>query len=745
MLTTKDRLSFGDRRKVYKRYVNLIKTSQSFLKDEDAKIIRDALDEAISFYKNEKLPSDEPFVIHQLDVARIIVEEIGLATKSILAALLYDLVRREKITLIHVEKKYGKKVKEIIDGLLKVFELRANEESYEPENFRKLLLTISNDVRVILIRIAILLDEMRRMNYMPKDYQVKTSMQTFSLYAPLAHRLGLYSIKSELEDLSMKYTEGQTYRSIIKKLKNTTARRNRYIKKFTDPLKERLEENGFTYEIKGRTKSVYSIWKKMKNQNVPFEQVYDIFAIRIILDSSPKQEKSDCWRVYSLVTDVYRPNPERLRDWISIPKSNGYESLHTTVIGPEGKWVEVQIRSKRMDEIAEKGYAAHWKYKGIKGDQAFDKWMGKIREVLEDGETTASELIDNFRIDLKAKEIFVFTPRGDLLKLPEGSTVLDFAFDIHSEVGARCTGAVINNRNVSIKHPLHNGDRVEIITSKKQKPKTDWLSAVVTSKAKAKIRQSLKEEQKKEADVGRELFKRRLKNWKIPYNQEIVNQLLKYYNIKEATDFFAKLGNEAIDIGEVKEIITELRNDQKSEASAGSAQKNTKEDTEEQQKQPKEVEDTKDYIIIGEELKGIDYKLAKCCNPIYGDDIVGYVTKTEGVKIHRASCKNAQKLISSHNYRVIDVKWRKSAEKQAFQTKIKVSGIDEIGIVNKISDIISNHMKVKMRSVSFDTDNGLFEGYINLFVENTKRLDALIRRLKKEKAILKVTRIEMKE
>jgi GTP pyrophosphokinase len=745
MLTTKDRLSFGDRRKVYKRYVNLIKTSQSFLKDEDAKIIRDALDEAISFYKNEKLPSDEPVVIHQLDVARIIVEEIGLATKSILAALLYDLVRREKITLIHVEKKYGKKVKEIIDGLLKVFELKTNEESYEPENFRKLLLTISNDVRVILIRIAILLDEMRRMNYMPKDYQVKTAMQTFSLYAPLAHRLGLYSIKSELEDLSMKYTEGQTYRSIIKKLKNTTARRNRYIKKFIDPLKDRLDENDFSYEIKGRTKSVYSIWKKMQKQNVPFEQVYDIFAIRIILNSDPKREKSDCWRVFSLVTDVYRPNPERLRDWISIPKSNGYESLHTTVVGPEGKWVEVQIRSKRMDEIAEKGYAAHWKYKGIKGDQAFDNWMAKIREVLEDGETTASDLIDNFRIDLNAKEIFVFTPRGDLLKLPEGSTVLDFAFDIHSEVGARCTGAVINNRNVSIKHPLNNGDRVEIITSKKQKPKTDWLNAVVTSKAKAKIRQSLKEEQKKEADVGRELLKRRLKNWKIPYSQEIVNQLLKYYNIKEATDFFAKLGNEAIDIGDVKEIITELRNEQKSEANANQNLKIAKEDTEEKQKEQKEIDDNKDYIIIGEELKGIDYKLAKCCNPIYGDDIVGYITKSEGVKIHRASCKNAQRLITNHNYRVIDVKWRKTAEKQAFQTKIKVSGIDEIGIVNKISDIISNHMKVKMRSVSFDTDNGLFEGYINLFVENTKRLDALIRRLKKEKAILKVTRIEMKE
>ncbi len=745
MLTTKDRLSFGDRRKVYKRYVNLIKTSQSFLKDEDAKIIRDALDEAISFYQEEKLPNDEPFVIHQLDVAQIIVEEIGLATKSILAALLYDLVRRERITLIHVEKKYGKKVKEIIDGLLKVFGLKTNGKSYEPEKFRKLLLTISNDVRVILIRIAILLDEMRRMNYMPKDYQVKTAMQTFSLYAPLAHRLGLYSVKSELEDLSMKYTEGQTYRSIIKKLKNTTTRRKRYIKKFIDPLKERLDENGFTYEIKGRTKSVYSIWKKMKNQNVPFEQVYDIFAIRIILDSDPKQEKSDCWRVYSLVTDVYRPNPERLRDWISIPKSNGYESLHTTVIGPEGKWVEVQIRSRRMDEIAERGYAAHWKYKGIKEDQAFDNWMSKIREVLEDGETTASDLIDNFRIDLDAKEIFVFTPRGDLLKLPEGSTVLDFAFEIHSEVGARCTGAVINNRNVSIKHPLNNGDRVEILTSKKQKPKTDWLNAVVTSKAKAKIRQSLKEEQKKEADIGRELLKRRLKNWKIPYSQDIVNQLLKYYNIKEATDFYAKLGNEAIDIGDVKEVITELRNEQKEEANVEKASKAVNEDALEKPKEQEDAEDNKDYIVIGEELKGIDYKLAKCCNPIYGDDIVGYITKNEGVKIHRASCKNAQKLISNHNYRVIDVKWRKTSEKQAFQTKIKVSGIDEIGIVNKISDIISNHMKVKMRSVSFDTDNGLFEGYINLFVENTKRLDALIRRLKKEKAILKVTRMEMKE
>lgn len=741
MLTTKDRLSFRDRRKVYTRYVQLLKVSGSFLKEEDTAIIRKALDEALSHYKNEQLPNGEPYVLHLLDVARIVVEEIGLATKSVLATILYDLVRREKLPLIHIEKEYGKKVKEIINGLLQVFEIKTNDESYEPENFRRLLLTLSEDIRVILIRIAILLDEMRRMNYMPKDYQVKTSLQTFALYAPLAHRLGLYSIKSELEDLSMKYTESKTYREIIKQLKNTTAKRNRFIKKFTEPLKKTLEEHGFEYEIKGRTKSVYSIWRKMKKQNVGFEQVYDIFAVRIIIDSNPKREKSDCWRVYSMVTDVYQPNPERLRDWISIPKSNGYESLHTTVVGPEGKWVEVQIRSRRMDEIAERGYAAHWKYKGIKGDQAFDNWLGKIREVLENADTGATDLIDNFKIDIDSKEIFVFTPRGDLIKLPEGSTVLDFAFDIHTDVGSTCVGAVINNRNVPIKHKLKNGDKVEIIRSKKQKPTIDWLNIVVTSKAKAKIRQTLKEEQKKEADAGRELLKRRLKNWKIAYSQDLINQLVKYYRFKEATDFFSQLGIGKIDIGDIKEVIALLTEESKTET-------NLKERAEKeripQKKEKEEKETSKDYIIIGDQLKGVDYKLAKCCNPIYGDDIVGYITKTEGIKIHRASCKNAQQLISRYNYRVIDVKWRKTREKQSFQTRIKVSGIDEIGMVNKISDIISNHMKVKMRSISIDTDNGLFEGYINLYVEGTKRLEALISKLKKEKGILKVTRTDMR-
>jgi len=735
----KEKLSFRERRQIYLRYKKLLQLSQSFLKEEDNQIIRQALDEAISHYQNEQLPSGEPFVLHLLDVARIVVEEIGMATKSVLASLLYDLVRRNKMSLNELDKKYGRKVREIVEGLLKIFDVKENESNYQPENFRKLLLTLSDDIRVILIRLAILLDEMRRMNYMPSEYQVKTSMQTFTLYAPLAHRLGLYSMKSELEDLSMKYTESEAYRNIIKKLQNTTARRNRFIKKFSEPISKELDKQGFSYEIKGRTKSVHSIWRKMKEQNVPFEQVYDIFAIRIILDSPPDTEKSDCWRVYSIVSDFYRPNPERLRDWISNPKSNGYESLHTTVIGPEGKWVEVQIRSRRMDEIAEKGYAAHWKYKGIKGDQAFDNWMGKIRDILEASDVTASEIVDSFRLNLLSKEIFVFTPKGELIKLPEGASVLDFAFEIHSDLGAKCVGGVVNNKNVPMKQPLRNGDSVEILTSKKQKPKSDWLQIVVTTKAKSKIRQALKEELRKEAEHGKELIKRRFKNWKIPFTQDNLNKLLKYYNIKEATKFFAAVEKGKIDVTELKDVLTDKaeeerkpEKEQPAEAPAATLA-------------PEEGAATKDYIVIGDNLQGLDYKLAKCCNPIYGDEIIGFITKTEGIKIHRASCANARQLISKYNYRVVAAHWKKTREKTSFQARIRISGIDEIGMVNRISDIISNNMKVKMRSISIDSDNGLFEGYINLYVGSTKNLEALISKLKKEKGILKVVRTDMKD
>ncbi|MFP3860805.1 MAG: RelA/SpoT family protein [Bacteroidales bacterium] len=735
MLKTDTNLNFKDRRKVYNRYLDLLNSAKSFFKKQDEELLRSALNLTLKHYETERLPNGDPYVIHSLEVARIISQEIGLSAKSMLAGMLYDLVRREKITNKEIEKQFGKKVAQIIKGLIKILEVKTGDNYYEPENFRKLLLTLSDDVRVILIRLAILVDEMRRMNYMPKEYQVKTSLQTQNLYAPLAHRLGLYTLKSELEDLSMKYTENEIYREIIKKLKDTTARRNRFIKKFTDPIKKELKAQGFKFEIKGRTKAVHSIWRKMKKQNVPFDQVYDIFAIRIILDSDRKHEKSDCWRVYSIVTDFYKPNPERLRDWISIPKSNGYESLHTTVIGPEGKWVEVQIRSRRMDEIAEKGYAAHWKYKGIKGDQAFDNWMSKIRDLLEISDSGSPEIIDNFKIDFNAKEIFVFTPKGELKKLPEGSTVLDFAFDIHSEVGERCVGGIVNNMNVPIKEKLKNGDRIEIITSKKQKPKIDWLNAVVTSKAKAKIRQALKEEQRKEAETGKELLKRRLKNWKIQYNQDLVNKLLKYYKYKEATDFFYALAVEKIDITEIKDVLTRQEEPEKN---GKITQKETTQPT------PSDEEIT-DYIVVDGDLKNVDYKLAKCCNPIYGDDIIGFISVNEGIKIHRVNCHNAQRLISKYDYRIIKAEWGKSKIQRSFQTRIKVSGIDEIGIINRISDIISNNMKVSIRSISFDTKDGIFDGFINLYVEDTKHLEALIRKLKKEKAIIKVTRMDMKE
>ncbi|MFP4525968.1 MAG: RelA/SpoT family protein [Bacteroidales bacterium] len=735
MLKTDTNLNFKDRRKVYNRYLDLLNSAKSFFKKQDEELLRSALNLILKYYETERLPNGDPYVIHSLEVARIISQEIGLSAKSMLAGMLYDLVRREKITNKEIEKQFGKKVAQIIKGLIKILEVKTGDNYYEPENFRKLLLTLSDDVRVILIRLAILVDEMRRMNYMPKEYQVKTSLQTQNLYAPLAHRLGLYTLKSELEDLSMKYTENEIYREIIKKLKDTTARRNRFIKKFTDPIKKELKAQGFKFEIKGRTKAVHSIWRKMKKQNVPFDQVYDIFAIRIILDSDRKHEKSDCWRVYSIVTDFYKPNPERLRDWISIPKSNGYESLHTTVIGPEGKWVEVQIRSRRMDEIAEKGYAAHWKYKGIKGDQAFDNWMSKIRDLLEISDSGSPEIIDNFKIDFNAKEIFVFTPKGELKKLPEGSTVLDFAFDIHSEVGERCVGGIVNNMNVPIKEKLKNGDRIEIITSKNQKPKIDWLNAVVTSKAKAKIRQALKEEQRKEAETGKELLKRRLKNWKIQYNQDLVNKLLKYYKYKEATDFFYALAVEKIDITEIKDVLTRQEEPEKN---GKITQKETTQPT-------PSGEEITDYIVVDGDLKNVDYKLAKCCNPIYGDDIIGFISVNEGIKIHRVNCHNAQRLISKYDYRIIKAEWGKSKRQRSFQTRIKVSGIDEIGIINRISDIISNNMKVSIRSISFDTKDGIFDGFINLYVEDTKHLEALIRKLKKEKAIIKVTRMDMKE
>ncbi|MDY6801814.1 MAG: RelA/SpoT family protein [Bacteroidota bacterium] len=736
---TERKITEKERKKIIEKYRELLNASEIFSQKKEQELTRKAFDIALKAHENKRLPSGEPFIIELLDIAILIVEQIGLGTRSVIASLLYHAVIDDKITLVEVEKQFDKKIKLIVDGLIKLADVDSKAATSQSENFRKLLLTMVEDVRVILIKLAILLEHMRGLNYMPEDYQVQISMEIFSLYAPLAHRLGLYNIKSELENLAMKYTEKERYKEIIKKLKNTTAKRNRFIKKFISPIEKELTNQGFQFEIKGRPKSVYSIWQKMKKQGVDFEEVYDIFAIRIILDSKPAKEKADCWRVYSIVTDFYQPNPKRLRDWISVPKSNGYESLHTTVVGPDKKWVEVQIRTTRMDEIAEKGYAAHWKYKGVKSERGIDGWMQKIREVLDSPNLDTADVIDDIKLDLYNKEVFVFTPNGDLKTLKAGSTVLDFAYDIHSDIGNQCVGAKINNKNVAIKQVLSNGDQIEVLTSKTQKPKNDWLNFVVTSKAKTKIKSTLREELFKEAEVGKELLKRRLKNWKIKFEDQLINKLLKYYKLKVPVDLYYLIATEKIDIAEIKTVISKIQHQEDSDKQIETEEKKTIVENK------KSTETQGDYLIIDDKIENVDFKLAKCCNPIYGDPIFGFVTVSDGIKIHRTNCPNARQLLEKYNYRVIKAQWNKSSAKKSFQTIIKVSGIDDVGIVNKISNIISKDLNIRMRSINFDSNDGMFEGQIKLFIESSKHLDMLIRKLKKEKEILKVTRLETLE
>lgn len=733
---TEGKLTERERKKIISKYRELLKLSEDFTQKKELELIRKAFNLALEALQDKRSASGDPAILETLEIAIIVVNEIGLGTRSVVSTLLYQAVIDNKLTLAETEKEFDKSIMLIVDGLVKIADLNTKTSANQAENFRQMLLSLAEDVRVILIKMAILLHEMRGLNNMPENYQIKTSLETFSLYAPLAHRLGLYTIKSELENLSMKYTENEMYKEIIKKLKNTTAKRERFIKKFTAPIEKELKEQGLEYEIKGRPKSVFSIWQKMKKQNVEFEEVYDVFAIRIILNSKPNKEKAECWRTYSIVTDFYQPNPKRLRDWISIPKSNGYESLHTTVVGPESKWVEVQIRTKRMDEVAEKGYAAHWRYKGVKAEKGIDQWMQKVREVIESNAVANSDTIDDLKLNLYNKEVFVFTPNGDLKKLPAGSTVLDFAYDIHSDVGNQCVGAMINHKNVTIKQQLQNGDQVSIITSKTQKPKTDWLSFVVTSKAKTKIKSTLREEKFKEAETGKELLKRRLKNWKIKFDDLLINNLLKHYKLKTPVDLYFAIATEKIDITHIKDILIDKKQSE--------LEKETVEQAETLQTE-KETKYQSDFLIIDDQIENIDYKLAKCCNPIFGDPIFGFVTVSEGIKIHRTSCPNARQLVERYNYRILKAQWTKNATKQSFQASIKIIGIDEIGMLNKITDIISKDLKVRMRSVSMDTNDGMFDGKLKIFVDSTKHLDMLISKLKKEKGILKVTRVDSEE
>ena len=639
----------------------------------------------------------------------------------------------EKLSLEDVEKLFKKDISIIIKGLIQVADLYKKTPSLDSENFRSLLLTFAEDVRVIFIMLAERLYIMRRLKGYTEEERQNIARETSFLYAPMAHRLGLYSIKTELEDLSLKYTNAETYKEIAHKLNETKRSRDAYIAEFIAPLKEKIKVAGFDFEIKGRTKSIYSIWNKIKKQNTPFENIYDLFAIRVILNSPLEREKADCWQVYSIVADMYQPNPKRLRDWLSIPKTNGYESLHTTVMGPQGKWVEVQIRTQRMDEIAEKGLAAHWKYKGLKGEETMDKWLKNIRDILENPDMNAVDLMDNFKLNLYDKEVFVFTPSGDLHKLPKGSTILDFAFNIHSGLGSKCVGAIVNGKNVPIKYQLNNGDQVEVLTSPTQKPKQDWLNIVLTSRAKSKIRQALKEVQNKEVEIAREGLKRRLKNWKIEFDESKIARLTKKMGFKTVTDFYVALASEKLDIFEVRDTYLDLDKQQTTDQELRSAEKFVKESP------LKEITAKEDVLVIDETLKDIEYKLAKCCNPIYGDDVFGFVSILGGIKIHKTDCPNAPQMIARFGYRIVKARWSGKAGSQ-YSITLRVVGNDDLGIVTNITSIISKEKDVTLRSISIDSHDGLFQGNLTVMINDLHNLEVLIKKIKVVKGVKFVER-----
>jgi GTP pyrophosphokinase len=605
----------------------------------------------------------------------------------------------------------------------------------QAENMRNLILTLATDFRVILVKISERLHLMRDFNSLTEKQRITLSCEARYIYSPLAHRLGLYNVMSEMEDLSMSFLEKEAYEAIDEKLKATRARRNRFIREFIRPISEDLERENIRAEILGRPKAISSIWRKMRKQKVEFEEVYDKFAIRIIIDTPMNREKADCWRAYSIITDHYQPNPDRLRDWISAPKSNGYESLHTTVVVPGGEWVEIQIRTRRMNEIAEKGLAAHWKYKGIKGQAGIDQWIEKVREALENSDLDANNLIEDLKLSQFSKEIFVFTPNGDLKKFPENATVLDFAFDIHTDVGASCVGARVNGKNVPIRHILKNGDKVEVLRSKGQKPKLDWLNVVVTSKAKGKIRQALKEAKLKEAEHGKETLKRRFRNWKVEFDDSSVRKVIQHFKYRDATDLYYDVATEKIDLLEIKELLTVT--------GKSPVPKPVKIDEDSVERLiTQSTADSEGLLIIEEKLANIDYKLSRCCNPIHGDAVFGFVTISSGITIHRMNCPNAQQLLSRYGYRVVKARWSTSEKGGFFPVTLHVTGMDDLGIVSNISDVISKELQVNMRSISIDSNDGMFEGSITLFVRDTKHLDALIRKLKKVKGVLNVRRVD---
>jgi GTP diphosphokinase / guanosine-3',5'-bis(diphosphate) 3'-diphosphatase len=746
VVAEKEYYSPAEKKEIKKRYAHLLRLAKPNLTGDDMAQIRKAFNISLEAHQEMRRKSGEPYIYHPLDVAIICVEEIGLGPTSIICALLHDVVEDTDLTLQDIEKGFGPKVSRIIDGLTKIAENFEQSRSAQAENFRKMLLTLSEDVRVILIKLADRLHNMRTLASMARNSQLKIAHETIYIYAPLAHRLGLYQIKSELEDLYLKYNEPDTYKEIASKLKSSKAAREKVIDDFMKPITKRLSDAGISYYIKGRPKTIYSIWNKIKNQRIDFEKIYDLFAIRIIIQDIPNnqldKEKAACWQAYSIVTDEYRPNPNRLRDWISTPRANGYESLHTTVMSHSGMWVEVQIRTQRMDEIAERGYAAHWKYKGSnnKENQPLDQWINSVRESLESRDNSAMEFLEDFRGNLFNEEVFVFTPKGDLKVLRKGATVLDFAFEIHTEIGQKCTAGKVNGHLVSISHVLQNGDQVDILTTKNQKPSEDWLRFVVTSKAKSRIRDLLKEENKIYITDGREIIAKKLKNLGIENNLETLNQIRAYFNKKDYNELYSFFGKGYLQADELKKFQNERISNENRQKKIAIGNSTAFVDAKSFEKAIKKAKGD-DTLFIGDDFQKVDYSLSKCCSPIPGDAVFGFLTINEGIKIHRTNCPNSQQLLTAYGNRVIKATWSSQVEK-SYPATIYLEGIDRVGMIKDISEVISSELHINMRGLSVDTNDGIFMGSIKLSVFDTNHLQHLIKKLQKLKGINKVTRIK---
>jgi len=730
-----------ERKLILREYRSLMRSLKSKIKPGDKDLLRIAFEMSVDAHKTMRRKSGEPYILHPLAVAKICVEEIGLGVRSTICSLLHDTVEDTDISLEDIEREFGQEIARIVDGLTKISNVIDINGSQQAENFKKILMTLTDDPRVILIKLADRLHNMRTLESMKREKQLKISSETVYVYAPLAHRMGLYSIKTEMEDLAMKYMEPEIYREIAQKLAETKRERSKYINEFIRPIKEKLEKSSFTFEIYGRPKSIHSISNKIKKKGVDFEEVYDLFAIRVILDSPPEKEKEDCWKVYSMITDEYTPSPERMRDWLSNPKSNGYEALHTTVMGPQGKWVEVQIRTKRMNEIAEKGLAAHWKYKEGAGDESrFDKWFQQIREMITGQETDSIDFLQDFKTSFLAEEIYVYTPKGDVKMLPVGSTALDFAFAIHSAIGVKTIGAKVNHKLVPISHKLRSGDQIEIITSNKQRPSEDWLGFVVTAKARGRIKDALKEEKKKIGDEGKYTVQRKLESVGAALNQHNIDELVHWYKLTSHLDLFYQVAIKNIDLKEIKEF--KVVGDKIEAPRPVKTVQEFKQDIIPYQQSvgKKDAE----LIIFGESSDKIVYNLANCCKPIPGDDVFGFITTGKGLTIHRTNCPNAAKLLANYGHRVVKTKWAKNKE-ISFLTGLKIVGMDDVGVVNKITSLISGELRINIAALTIEAKEGLFKGNIKLYVHDKEELETLVQSLKALPGIESVERYDTED